>query len=137
MISVLLDTYTITSMPGDGVGNEVTDTARLVLGAAMCMWHVKKPREYDGQDKVNPMAMLLRVKLMFDWLGENEAAQRQENAVASVTGNGTVGTYDVGLSSTMCGSRWSIPARRAQRRRIPASWTGSAPTPSTRRFSTP
>ncbi len=61
--------------------------------------HGSAPK-YDGQYKVNPMAMLLTVKLMFDWLGENEAAQRLENAVASVIREGTVGTYDVGLSNT-------------------------------------
>ncbi len=61
--------------------------------------HGSAPK-YDGQYKVNPMAMLLTVKLMFDWLGENEAAQRLENAVASVIRDGKVGTYDVGLGNT-------------------------------------
>ena len=61
--------------------------------------HGSAPK-YDGQYKVNPMAMLLTVKLMFDWLGEKEAAQRLENAVATVIREGKVGTYDVGLSNT-------------------------------------
>ena len=61
--------------------------------------HGSAPK-YDGQYKVNPMAMLLTVKLMFDWLGENDAAQRLENAVASVIREGKVGTYDVGLGNT-------------------------------------
>ena len=61
--------------------------------------HGSAPK-YDGQYKVNPLAMLLTVKLMFDWLGEKEAAQHLENAVASVILEGKVGTYDVGLGNT-------------------------------------
>ncbi|MHC4350438.1 MAG: isocitrate/isopropylmalate dehydrogenase family protein, partial [Planctomycetota bacterium] len=37
--------------------------------------HGSAPK-YAGQYKVNPMAMLLTVRLMLNWLGENEAAQR-------------------------------------------------------------
>ncbi len=39
--------------------------------------HGSAPK-YAGQYKVNPMAMLLTVKLMFDWLGEDELAERLE-----------------------------------------------------------
>ncbi len=61
--------------------------------------HGSAPK-YAGQYKVNPMAMLLTVKLMLDWLGEAELAQRLEAAVAAVIAEGKVGTYDVGLSNT-------------------------------------
>ncbi|TDJ57556.1 MAG: hypothetical protein E2O40_02690, partial [Planctomycetota bacterium] len=52
--------------------------------------------KYAGQYKVNPMAMLLTVKLMFDWLGETDCALRLEQAIATVILEGNVGTYDVG-----------------------------------------
>jgi len=61
--------------------------------------HGSAPK-YDGQYKVNPMAMLLTVRLMFDWLGETESARRLESAVAAVIRDHKVGTYDVGLSHT-------------------------------------
>ncbi len=56
--------------------------------------HGSAPK-YDGQNIVNPMAMLLTAKLMFDWLGEDDMASRLENAVAKVINDGTVATYDV------------------------------------------
>jgi 3-isopropylmalate dehydrogenase len=61
--------------------------------------HGSAPK-YAGQYKVNPMAMLLTVRLMLNWLGEDEAAQRLEAAIAAVVREGKVGTYDVGGSST-------------------------------------
>ncbi|MHC4219571.1 MAG: isocitrate/isopropylmalate dehydrogenase family protein [Planctomycetota bacterium] len=61
--------------------------------------HGSAPK-YAGQYKVNPMAMLLTVKLMLDWLGETEPAARLEEAIANVVREHTIGTYDVGLSNT-------------------------------------
>jgi isocitrate/isopropylmalate dehydrogenase len=61
--------------------------------------HGSAPK-YAGQYKVNPMAMLLTCVLMFEWLGEEEAARKLENAVARVTAEGKVGTYDVGLKNS-------------------------------------
>ncbi|TDI84474.1 MAG: isocitrate/isopropylmalate dehydrogenase family protein [Caldithrix sp.] len=61
--------------------------------------HGSAPK-YAGQYKVNPMAMLLTVKLMLDWLGEIEMAQKLEHAVATVIKESQVKTYDVGGSST-------------------------------------
>jgi 3-isopropylmalate dehydrogenase len=61
--------------------------------------HGSAPK-YAGQHKVNPMAMLLTVKLMFDWLGERDAATRLENAVAQVIKENRVRTYDVGGTNT-------------------------------------
>ncbi len=57
--------------------------------------HGSAPK-YAGQHKVNPIATILSVKMMLDWLGEPEMAQRVELAVASVIRTGTVRTYDMG-----------------------------------------
>src|SRR5947208_2722102 len=57
--------------------------------------HGSAPK-YAGQYKVNPIAMLLTVKLMFDWLKENEMAKRLESAIARVIADGKVRTYDMG-----------------------------------------
>jgi len=61
--------------------------------------HGSAPK-YDGQYKVNPMAMLLTCKLMFDWLNEKAAAERLESAIAKVIKEANIGTYDVGGSNT-------------------------------------
>ena len=61
--------------------------------------HGSAPK-YDGQYKVNPMAMLLTCKLMFDWLGETDQAVRLENAIATVIADNKIRTYDVGGSNT-------------------------------------
>lgn len=61
--------------------------------------HGSAPK-YAGQYKVNPMAMLLTVKLMFDWLGENDLAASLESAIAEVIKEGKVRTYDMGGSNT-------------------------------------
>jgi isocitrate dehydrogenase (NAD+) len=56
--------------------------------------HGSAPR-YKGLNRVNPTAMILSGKLMLDHLGEREAAQRLERAVASVIADGTRVTYDL------------------------------------------
>ena len=61
--------------------------------------HGSAPK-YAGQYKVNPMAMLLTVKLMLDWLNEADMAKRLENAIAAVIKKGKVRTYDMGGSNT-------------------------------------
>ncbi|MBL9119090.1 MAG: isocitrate/isopropylmalate dehydrogenase family protein [Phycisphaerae bacterium] len=61
--------------------------------------HGSAPK-YAGQYKVNPIAMLLTVKMMFDWLGENERATRLEAAIARVIREGKVRTYDMGGKDT-------------------------------------
>jgi len=61
--------------------------------------HGSAPK-YEGKYKVNPMAMLLTAKLMFDWLNEKPLADRLEKAIAKVISEGKVGTYDVGLTNT-------------------------------------
>ncbi|MCD6516670.1 MAG: isocitrate/isopropylmalate dehydrogenase family protein [Candidatus Aminicenantes bacterium] len=61
--------------------------------------HGSAPK-YTGMYKVNPTATLLAVKMMFDWLGEDEKARRLEKAVAEVIKEGNVRTYDLGGTSS-------------------------------------
>jgi isocitrate/isopropylmalate dehydrogenase len=61
--------------------------------------HGSAPK-YARQYKVNPMAMILSVKLMLDWLGEEQTALRVEEAVARVIREGKVRTYDMGGSNS-------------------------------------
>jgi 3-isopropylmalate dehydrogenase len=61
--------------------------------------HGSAPK-YGGQYKVNPIATVLAAKMMMEWLGENEKAERVERAVASVIKVGKVRTYDMGGKST-------------------------------------
>lgn len=60
--------------------------------------HGSAPK-YAGMNKVNPMATLLSVKLMLDWLGETERASALESAIASVIKESKVRTYDMGGKS--------------------------------------
>lgn len=59
--------------------------------------HGSAPK-YAGQYKVNPIATILSAKMMLDWLGETEKAQRLEAAIAAVIAEGQVRTYDMGGS---------------------------------------
>ncbi len=61
--------------------------------------HGSAPK-YAGQYKVNPMAMFLSVKLMFDWLGESNLSAALEGAIADVVKEGKVRTYDMGGKNT-------------------------------------
>ena len=61
--------------------------------------HGSAPK-YAGMYKVNPMAMLLTVTLMLDWLGEKKPAKKLENAIAQVIKEGKVKTYDLSGSNT-------------------------------------
>ena len=61
--------------------------------------HGSAPK-YAGQYKVNPMAMLLTVKLMLNYLEEKELAQRLEDSIARVIEEGKVRTYDLGGTSS-------------------------------------
>ncbi len=61
--------------------------------------HGSAPK-YTGMYKVNPIAMLLAVKMMFDWLGEDADALRLEAAIAAVIAEGKVRTYDLGGTAT-------------------------------------
>ena len=61
--------------------------------------HGSAPK-YAGQYKVNPIATILAVKLMLEWLGETEKAGAVETAVAAVIKEGKVRTYDMGGTNT-------------------------------------
>ena len=56
--------------------------------------HGSAPK-YRGQNKVNPMAMMLSAKMMLHYLGEKQAAERLENAIADVIAEGKKLTYDL------------------------------------------
>jgi isocitrate dehydrogenase (NAD+) len=56
--------------------------------------HGSAPK-YTGQNKVNPMAMMLSGVLMLRHLGENAGAALMEHAIAEVIREGTSVTYDM------------------------------------------
>ena len=61
--------------------------------------HGSAPK-YVGMNKVNPIATIRSAKMMLDYLGEKERADRIENAVAAVIAETLVRTYDMGGTST-------------------------------------
>jgi isocitrate dehydrogenase (NAD+) len=71
--------------PGANVGTN---------GALFEAVHGSAPK-YAGQDKVNPTAMVLSGVLLLRHLGEVEAAERLERAVARVLAEGRQVTYDL------------------------------------------
>jgi isocitrate dehydrogenase (NAD+) len=71
--------------PGANIGKEI---------AVFEAIHGSAPK-YKGQNKVNPTAMILSAVLMLDWMGERDAAQKLENAVAKVIAEGRSVTYDM------------------------------------------
>ncbi len=71
--------------PGANIGPDV---------AVFEATHGSAPK-YTGQNKVNPTAMILSGKLMLEHLGEADAAQRLEAAVAAVIAEGKSVTYDM------------------------------------------
>jgi isocitrate dehydrogenase (NAD+) len=70
--------------------------------------HGSAPK-YKGLNKVNPTAMILSGVLMLKYLGETEAAERLEKAVAAVIREGRQVTYDLkpdrGADGTAVGTR--------------------------------
>jgi isocitrate dehydrogenase (NAD+) len=56
--------------------------------------HGSAPK-YAGQNKANPMAMMLSGMLMLRHLEENDAAERLERAIAAVVAEGASVTYDM------------------------------------------
>lgn len=71
--------------PGANIGTET---------AIFEATHGSAPK-YKGQNKVNPTALILSAKLMLEYLGEKEAADRLERAVAEVIAEGKDVTYDM------------------------------------------
>ena len=71
--------------PGANIGTEA---------AVFEATHGSAPK-YTGLNRVNPTAMILSGKLMLEHLGERDAAQRLEEAVAGVIAEGDRVTYDL------------------------------------------
>jgi isocitrate dehydrogenase (NAD+) len=71
--------------PGANMGDEI---------AVFEATHGSAPK-YAGQNKMNPMAMLLSGVMMLRHLKEPEAARRLEEAIASVIAEGKSVTYDM------------------------------------------
>jgi isocitrate dehydrogenase (NAD+) len=71
--------------PGANIGNQY---------AVFEPVHGSAPK-YAGQNKVNPMAMMFSGVLMLRHLGEKEAANRLERAIAQVIAEGKNVTYDL------------------------------------------
>jgi isocitrate dehydrogenase (NAD+) len=67
------------------------------IGAELAVFepvHGSAPK-YAGKNKVNPVATILSGVLMLRHLGEREAAERVQNAVAAVIADGRHVTYDL------------------------------------------
>lgn len=71
--------------PGANIGDDI---------AVFEPTHGSAPK-YTGQNKVNPMAMMLSGVMMLRYLGEGEAADRVESAIAEVIAEGKSVTYDM------------------------------------------
>ena len=71
--------------PGANTGDEI---------AVFEATHGSAPK-YAGQNKANPMAMMLSGVLMLRHLNENDAADRLERAIADVIAEGRSVTYDM------------------------------------------
>ena len=76
--------------PGANVGDEI---------AVFEPTHGSAPK-YAGQNKVNPMAMMLSGVMMLRYLGETGAADSLERAIAEVIAEGKNVTYDMKLDDT-------------------------------------
>jgi 3-isopropylmalate dehydrogenase len=61
--------------------------------------HGSAPK-HAGKAKANPLATILAAKMMLDWLGEKEQAERLERAVATVIRDGRARSYDMGGAAT-------------------------------------
>ncbi len=59
--------------------------------------HGSAPK-YRGMNKVNPTAMMLSGVMMLNYIGERHAAERLENAIASIIAEGRYVTYDMKTS---------------------------------------
>ena len=61
--------------------------------------HGSAPK-YTGQNRVNPIAIILASAMMLNHLGEREAAAKIEKAVTNVLGEGKIRTADLGGNAT-------------------------------------
>lgn len=72
--------------------------------------HGSAPK-YAGMYKVNPIATILAVKMMLEWLGEPEMASRVDRAVEEVVVQGKIRTYDMGGASSTLEMAEAVAAR--------------------------
>ncbi len=72
--------------PGANIGENGVAVFEAIHGSAP---------KYAGQNKVNPMALMLAGVLMLRHIGEREAGDRLEKAIASVVAEGKDVTYDL------------------------------------------
>lgn len=72
--------------------------------------HGSAPK-YAGQYRVNPLAMLLSVKMMLEYLGENALAENIELAISTVISEGKVRTYDMGGESSTLDMARAVASR--------------------------
>ncbi len=72
--------------PGANIGENGVAVFEAIHGSAP---------KYAGQNKVNPMALMLAGVLMLRHIGEREAGDRLERAIASVVKEGVDVTYDL------------------------------------------
>jgi isocitrate dehydrogenase (NAD+) len=72
--------------PGANIGEDGVAVFEAIHGSAP---------KYAGQNKVNPMALMLAGVLMLRHIGEREAGDRLEQAISSVVAEGRDVTYDL------------------------------------------
>jgi isocitrate/isopropylmalate dehydrogenase len=72
--------------------------------------HGSAPK-YAGMDKCNPIATILAVKMMLEWLGEHEKAERLEMAVSQTILEGRARTYDMGGHDSTTAMAQAIAAK--------------------------
>ncbi len=77
--------------PGANIGDDI---------AVFEPTHGSAPK-YTGQNKVNPMAMMLSGMLLLRYIGEKKAADRLEAAIAGVIADGKNVTYDMKADLTV------------------------------------
>lgn len=103
------DVIVTTNLYGDILSSEaaqITGGVGLAAGANIgdnfAMFepvHGSAPK-HAGKNIANPIAAVLAVKMMLDWLGEGEAAKLIEEAIFGVLSEGRVRTYDLGGKAT-------------------------------------
>jgi len=94
-------------VPAPGAAPDSAQRTRVVLEGPSCTPVVFGPGvavfkpaqssapEYAGMNKANPLAMIRSGALMLRHLGENDAADRLERAVAAVIAEGKMVPYDM------------------------------------------